>query len=546
MTHGWPGSVIELLETVGPLTDPTAHGGRAEDAFDLVLPSFPGYGFSGEPAELGWNAGRVAPAWAELMRRLGYTRYVAQGGDVGAAVTDAMGRQAPEGLVGIHTNLLVTALAGGPLPAGVRGGTRGPRRDRDVQGERLRLLPGAGDPAADDRLRAAGLTGRPRGLAARPRHGQLRQDLPRLRRRAARGQPHPGPHPRQHHPLLADRHRRLGRPLVLGERASPGRSRGRPGAPGGGAPGRLHHVPGRDLPRPRAAGSSRLPQPHLLQRGRQGRPLRGLGGAAAVLEEMRAAFRSLRGDSEISPFRALRQPPADDAPGRGRAAVSKARMPSLDGATGWLNSPPLTPAGCAGRSCSSTSGRTRASTGCARFRTSAPGREEYESTAWSCVGVHTPEFPFEHDLDNVRRAARTCGSTTRSPSTTTTRSGTPSTTTTGRRCTSSTREGRIRHHHFGEGDYEQSELVIQQLLAEAGAAASAPAGLGRGQRRGGGRRLGHPRSPETYLGYERAETRPPGGADLDTPAVYTAPARLRLNHWALSGDWTLTRRGRGR
>jgi pimeloyl-ACP methyl ester carboxylesterase len=117
MTHGWPGSVIELLGSVGPLTDPTAHGGRAEDAFDLVLPSLPGYGFSGEPAELGWDPGRVARAWAELMRRLGYTRYVAQGGDVGASVTDAMGRQGPGGLAGIHLNLLVTALGGGPMPA---------------------------------------------------------------------------------------------------------------------------------------------------------------------------------------------------------------------------------------------------------------------------------------------------------------------------------------------------------------------------------------------------------------------------------------------
>jgi pimeloyl-ACP methyl ester carboxylesterase len=116
MTHGWPGSVIELLETVGPLTAPTAHGGSAEDAFDLVLPSLPGYGFSGEPTEVGWDPGRVARAWAQLMHRLGYTRYVAQGGDVGASVTDAMGRQAPEGLLGIHTNLLVTAL-GGPQPA---------------------------------------------------------------------------------------------------------------------------------------------------------------------------------------------------------------------------------------------------------------------------------------------------------------------------------------------------------------------------------------------------------------------------------------------
>jgi pimeloyl-ACP methyl ester carboxylesterase len=115
MTHGWPGSVIEMLEAVGPLTDPTAHGGAAGDAFDLVLPSIPGYGFSGEPAEIGWGPGRVAQAWAELMRRLGYTRYVAQGGDVGASVTDAMGRQAPAGLAGIHMNLLVTTL-GGAMP----------------------------------------------------------------------------------------------------------------------------------------------------------------------------------------------------------------------------------------------------------------------------------------------------------------------------------------------------------------------------------------------------------------------------------------------
>ena len=117
MTHGWPGSVIELLGSVGPLTDPVVHGGEAGDAFDLVLPSIPGYGFSAEPAELGWYAGRVAQAWAELMRRLGYSRYVAQGGDQGAAVTDAMGRQAPDGLIGIHMNLLVPALGGGVMPA---------------------------------------------------------------------------------------------------------------------------------------------------------------------------------------------------------------------------------------------------------------------------------------------------------------------------------------------------------------------------------------------------------------------------------------------
>ena len=115
MTHGWPGSVVEMIDSVGPLTDPTAHGGKAEDAFHLVLPSLPGYGFSAEPVEVGWDLGRTARAWAELMDRLGYTRYVAQGGDVGAGVTDAMGRQAPDGLIGIHTNLLVPAL-GGAMP----------------------------------------------------------------------------------------------------------------------------------------------------------------------------------------------------------------------------------------------------------------------------------------------------------------------------------------------------------------------------------------------------------------------------------------------
>ena len=110
MTHGWPGSIIELLEIIGPLTDPTAHGGNEEDAFHLVLPSIPGYGFSDEPTEVGWGPIRIGRAWHELMRRLGYTRYVAQGGDVGSQVTDAMGRLSLDGLLGIHTNLLTPAL----------------------------------------------------------------------------------------------------------------------------------------------------------------------------------------------------------------------------------------------------------------------------------------------------------------------------------------------------------------------------------------------------------------------------------------------------
>jgi pimeloyl-ACP methyl ester carboxylesterase len=126
ITHGWPGSVIEQLKIIGPLADPTAHGGGAEDAFDVVIPSLPGYGFSGKPTGTGWDPDRIARAWAELMKRLGYTRYVAQGGDWGTPISSAMARQAAAGLLGIHINLPATvppevaaALGGGPVPAGL-------------------------------------------------------------------------------------------------------------------------------------------------------------------------------------------------------------------------------------------------------------------------------------------------------------------------------------------------------------------------------------------------------------------------------------------
>ena len=127
ITHGWPGSVFEQLKMIGPLTDPTAYGGRVEDAFDVVIPSMPGYGFSGKPASTGWNPDRIARAWAELMKRLGYTRYVAQGGDWGSPVSSAMARQTSAGLLGIHINLPATLpadvaavlAAGGQAPAGL-------------------------------------------------------------------------------------------------------------------------------------------------------------------------------------------------------------------------------------------------------------------------------------------------------------------------------------------------------------------------------------------------------------------------------------------
>ncbi len=127
ITHGWPGSILEVVKTIGPLTDPTAYGGRAEDAFDVVIPSMPGYGFSSKPTGTGWGVERIGKAWDVLMKRLGYKNYVAQGGDWGSVVANAMGRQAPDGLLGIHVNMPATVPAdvakalqnGEPAPAGL-------------------------------------------------------------------------------------------------------------------------------------------------------------------------------------------------------------------------------------------------------------------------------------------------------------------------------------------------------------------------------------------------------------------------------------------
>ena len=172
VTHGWPGSVVEQLKIIGPLTDPTAHGGSAEDAFDVVIPSVPGYGFSGRPTGTGWDVEHIARAWAELMKRLGYTRYVAQGGDWGTPISSAMARQSAAGLLGIHINLpatvppeVVPALGGAPLPPGISD------KEREVI-EALRKYNMAGSSAYFTMMTARpqtvgyGATDSPAGLAA--------------------------------------------------------------------------------------------------------------------------------------------------------------------------------------------------------------------------------------------------------------------------------------------------------------------------------------------------------------------------------------------
>jgi pimeloyl-ACP methyl ester carboxylesterase len=223
MSHGWPGSIFELLKVIEPLTDPTAHGGAAEDAFHLVIPSLPGYGFSARPEATGWDPDRIAYAWDELMGRLGYDHYVSQGGDWGAVVAEAMGRQAPAGLRGIHVNLAATvppeveaALAGiGPAPAEMS------EQERAVfdalsayrkSGE-LGLFRDADRAAAGHRVRPDGLPGRSRGVhppASRVRAVVVRRRSRKVadeRRRAGR-----------HHAVLADEHRDLVGAAVLGAR----------------------------------------------------------------------------------------------------------------------------------------------------------------------------------------------------------------------------------------------------------------------------------------------------------------------------------------
>ncbi len=271
ITHGWPGSVFELIKIIGPLTDPTAFGGRAEDAFDVVIPSLPGYGFSARPTETGWGPDRIGRAWDVLMKRLGYTRYVSQGGDWGAVVAEAMGRQAPAGLLGIHLNLPATVppdvaavlAGGGPAPAGLS------EKERAVfDSLNTYYKMGSGPRGVDAR-------------ASRFRAVDVRQRSPKVpdeRRGAGRL-----------HAVLADEQRDLVSAAVLGERRTQPCCCGRAEDRRDLAPGGHHGLSGGGLSSPGDMGPARLSQPDLLPRGRQGRTLRRVGAAGAFLR--RAALR---------------------------------------------------------------------------------------------------------------------------------------------------------------------------------------------------------------------------------------------------------------
>ena len=276
MTHGWPGSMFELLKVIAPLTDPAAHGGSAEDAFDLVLPSMPGFGFSGKPTATGWGPDRIARAWAELMNRLGYARYVAQGGDWGSPVSSAMARQAPAGLLGIHINLPATVpsdvaavlAGGGPAPAGLSEKERAAFNSLDTFYKMRRAY--AVMMGTRPQVIGQALTDSPAGLAAfmydyndaEPERLLTKDDF--LDNVTL---------------YLADEQRHLVGAAVLGDQRPERSSRGRAKDLRNLAAGGHHGISGRGLSRSGNMGAARLSQPDLLQRGRQGRPLRRVGAA---------------------------------------------------------------------------------------------------------------------------------------------------------------------------------------------------------------------------------------------------------------------------
>ena len=278
ISHGWPGSIIEQLKLIEPLTNPTAHGGSTSDAFHVVVPSMPGYGFSGKPTSTGWGPERIARAWDVLMKRLGYTRYAAQGGDWGAVVVDLMGVQAPQGLLGIHTNMPnvippaidAAALAGAPVPAGLSADEKHAYEQlaafyKDVyyalfMGTRPQTLTALADSPVGLATFMIDHDARSLELIARSFNGD--QEGLHARRRA-----------RQRHAVLADEHGGFGGATLLGEQARLFLAEGREDSRG------RERVSGRTLSGAEELGGAGLPQAHPLQQARQRRALRGVGTA---------------------------------------------------------------------------------------------------------------------------------------------------------------------------------------------------------------------------------------------------------------------------
>ena len=522
VTHGWPGSTIEQLKIIGPLTDPTRHGASASDAFHLVIPSLPGHGFSGKPTETGWDPIRIARAWVELMNRLGYTEFVAQGGDWGNAVTEQMALLKPPGLLGIHTNMPATvppdisrAIAiGDPPPAGL---SAEEQTAYEVLVHFFATGVGYANEMANRPQTLYGIADSPVGLAAWMLDHDVRSY--ELIARAFLGQP--GGLSRDD-VLDNVTHYWLTNTAISSARLYWESKLAFFDAKGVEIPVGVTVFPDELYPAPRSWAERAYPKLDPLQPGRRRGPLRRLGAAA----DLRGGD---PGDLQVTAVTATTRLPVEGA------------LPELGGATAWLNSEPLTPAGLRGRVvvvqfCTFS---------CINWLRTLPYMKawagKYHEAGLVVIGAHSPEFPFEHDLDKIRSALDAMGvdypiavdndfavwrafDNAYWPA-----------------LYFVDAQGRIRHHHFGEEEYERSERVIQQLLAEAGSddveenlVAVEPDGV---YLAADWETLG---SPETYVGYARATGfASPGGLQPDRGRLYAEPSRLRLNQWALSGTWTV-------